>query len=83
MMRQILTNPDMMRDLMTPQNLQAAQSMMSDPNAMQNMSSMGGGASPFMMPGNTSQGQANANPTANPTTNPAANASTNANASQQ
>jgi len=51
MVRQILTNPEMMRSMMTPQNLAAAQSMMNDPNAMNNMGSMGGGANPFTMPG--------------------------------
>lgn len=44
-----------MRSMMTPQNLAAAQQMMNDPNAMNNMSSMGGGANPFMMPGMQNQ----------------------------
>jgi len=55
----------MMRQMMTPQNMAAAQAMMNDPNAMNNMSSMGGGANPFTMPGMQNQGATNANANAN------------------
>lgn len=44
--------------------------MMNDPNAMNNMGSMGGGANPFMMPGMQNQGATNNNNNAQQQPNP-------------
>jgi len=41
-MRAILTNPDMMRNLMTPENLNAAMSLMQGGGGMGGMGALGG-----------------------------------------
>jgi hypothetical protein len=54
-MRAVLTNPDMMRQMMTPENLNAAMSMMGGMGGMGGMGAMGGmggmgGGMPAMNP---------------------------------
>lgn len=49
-MRAMLTNPEMMRNIMTPQNMNAAMQMMQN-NPGMGMNSMGGMPGSMQMPG--------------------------------
>ena len=73
--REILTNPDLMRSRLTPENIAADLNKMTDmmKDMMNNMGDMGGNSSPFTMPDMMNQGTSSANPNAN------ANANANAN----
>lgn len=46
-MRAMFSNPDMMRNMMTPENIQAAMNMMQGSNGMGGLGAMGGAPGTF------------------------------------